>query len=107
MGIKVLTSNYRISLSQVKYVIVLLFKKVIATLYRTLVGSLIYLTVVCSDITFVLQLVSQFMVAPRSTDYAIALRISSLSKSDYARSEKQTLASRSSTESEYHALWLT
>ena len=30
MGIKVLTSNYRISLSQVKYVIVLLFKKVIA-----------------------------------------------------------------------------
>ena len=54
-----------------------------ATLYRTLVGSLIYLTVVCSDITFVLQLVSQFMVAPRSTDYAIALRISSLRQKYY------------------------
>jgi hypothetical protein len=46
-----------------------------ATLYRQLVGSLIYLTVTRPDIAYVVHLVSQFMSAPRSTHYATVLRI--------------------------------
>ncbi|GFZ03463.1 hypothetical protein Acr_16g0000870 [Actinidia rufa] len=45
------------------------------TLYRQLVGSLIYLTVTRLDISHVVHIVSQFMFAPRSTHYAAALRI--------------------------------
>eukprot|EP00268_Persea_americana_P062675 TRINITY_DN8052_c0_g1_i5.p1 TRINITY_DN8052_c0_g1~~TRINITY_DN8052_c0_g1_i5.p1 ORF type:complete len:143 (-),score=17.89 TRINITY_DN8052_c0_g1_i5:109-477(-) len=36
-----------------------------ATLYRQLVGSLIYLTHTCPDISFAINLVSQFMTQPR------------------------------------------
>ncbi|KAA8523659.1 hypothetical protein F0562_010082 [Nyssa sinensis] len=46
-----------------------------ATLYRQLIGSLIYLTVTRPDISYVVHLVSQFMSAPRSTHYAVVLRI--------------------------------
>ena len=46
-----------------------------ATLYRQLVGSLIYLTVTRSDLAYAVYLVSQFMSAPRSTHYAAVLRI--------------------------------
>lgn len=46
-----------------------------ATLYRQLVGSLIYLTVTRPDISYVVHLVSQFMAAPRSTHYAAVLQI--------------------------------
>ncbi|GFY95362.1 hypothetical protein Acr_10g0007470 [Actinidia rufa] len=47
-----------------------------ATLYRQLVGSLIYLTVTRPDIAHAVHLlVSQFMSAPRSTHYAAVLRI--------------------------------
>uniref|UniRef100_A0A2N9FWZ4 Leucine-rich repeat-containing N-terminal plant-type domain-containing protein n=1 Tax=Fagus sylvatica TaxID=28930 RepID=A0A2N9FWZ4_FAGSY len=46
-----------------------------ATLYRQLVGSLIYLTVTRPDLAYVVHLVSQFMSAPRSTHYATVLRI--------------------------------
>jgi len=46
-----------------------------ATLYRQLVGSLIYLTVTRLDISYAVHLVSQFMSAPRSTHYAVVLRI--------------------------------
>uniref|UniRef100_A0A2N9F074 Reverse transcriptase Ty1/copia-type domain-containing protein n=1 Tax=Fagus sylvatica TaxID=28930 RepID=A0A2N9F074_FAGSY len=46
-----------------------------ATLYRQLVGSLIYLTVTRPDLAYVVHLVSQFMSAPRSTHYAAVLRI--------------------------------
>uniref|UniRef100_A0A2N9FNI5 Reverse transcriptase Ty1/copia-type domain-containing protein n=1 Tax=Fagus sylvatica TaxID=28930 RepID=A0A2N9FNI5_FAGSY len=46
-----------------------------ATLYRQLVGSLIYLTVTRPDLAYVVHLVSQFMSAPRSTHYAAILRI--------------------------------
>jgi hypothetical protein len=46
-----------------------------ATLYRQLVGSLIYLTVTRPDISYAVHLVSQFMASPRSTHFAAVLRI--------------------------------
>jgi hypothetical protein len=46
-----------------------------ATLYRQLVGSLIYFTVTRPNISYAVHLVSQFMSAPRSTHYAAVLRI--------------------------------
>ena len=46
-----------------------------ATLYRQLVGSLIYLTVTGPDLAYAVHLVSQFMSAPCSTHYAAVLRI--------------------------------
>ena len=45
------------------------------TLYRQLVGSLIYLTVTRPDISYAIHVVSQFMAAPRSPHYAVVLRI--------------------------------
>ena len=45
------------------------------TLYRQLVGSLIYLTVTRPDISYAVHIVSQFMAAPRSPHYAAVLRI--------------------------------
>jgi hypothetical protein len=46
-----------------------------ATLYRQLVGSLIYLTMTRPDLAYVVHLVSQFMTAPRSAHYVAVLRI--------------------------------
>uniref|UniRef100_A0A2N9HM45 Uncharacterized protein n=1 Tax=Fagus sylvatica TaxID=28930 RepID=A0A2N9HM45_FAGSY len=46
-----------------------------ATLYRQLVGSLVYLTVTRPDIAHVFHLVSQFLVAPHSTHYAAVIHI--------------------------------
>ncbi|GKV12131.1 hypothetical protein SLEP1_g23321 [Rubroshorea leprosula] len=40
-----------------------------------LVGSLIYLTMTCLDITYAIHIVSQFMATPRSTHYAAILCI--------------------------------
>ena len=45
------------------------------TLYRTLVGSLVYLTVTRPDIAYAVHLVSQFLSSPRSTHFAAVLRI--------------------------------
>ena len=45
------------------------------SLYRHLVGSLVYLTVTRPDISYAIHQVSQYMSAPRSTHYAIVLRI--------------------------------
>uniref|UniRef100_A0A2N9FGK5 Reverse transcriptase Ty1/copia-type domain-containing protein n=1 Tax=Fagus sylvatica TaxID=28930 RepID=A0A2N9FGK5_FAGSY len=46
-----------------------------ATLYRQLVGSLVYLTVTRPDISYAVHIVSQFMAAPRSLHYAAVFRI--------------------------------
>jgi hypothetical protein len=46
-----------------------------ATLYRQLVGSLVYLTVTRPNISYAIHIVSQFMAAPRSLHYAVVLRI--------------------------------
>ena len=46
-----------------------------ATLYRQLVGSLIYLTVTRLDISYAIHVVSQFMATPRFPHYAVVLRI--------------------------------
>ena len=45
------------------------------SLYRQLVGNLVYLTVTCPDISYVVHQVSQYLSAPRSTHYAAVLRI--------------------------------
>ena len=45
------------------------------TLYKQLVGSLIYLTVTRPDISYTVHVVSQFMAAPRSPHYDVVLRI--------------------------------
>uniref|UniRef100_A0A2N9GZU4 Integrase catalytic domain-containing protein n=1 Tax=Fagus sylvatica TaxID=28930 RepID=A0A2N9GZU4_FAGSY len=46
-----------------------------ATLYRQLVGSLVYLTVTRPDISYAVHIVSQFMAASRSLHYAAILQI--------------------------------
>jgi len=45
------------------------------TLYRHLVGSLVYLTVTRHDISYTVHQVSQFMATPRSTHFSTVLRI--------------------------------
>ena len=45
------------------------------SLYRRLVGSLVYLTVTCPNISYAVHQVSQYLSAPRSTYYAVVLRI--------------------------------
>ena len=45
------------------------------SLYRRLVGSLVYLIVTRSDISYAVHQVSQYLSAPRSTYYAAVLRI--------------------------------
>ena len=45
------------------------------SLYRRLVGSLVYLIVTRPDISYAIHQVSQYLSAPRSTHYAAVLRI--------------------------------
>ena len=45
------------------------------SLYRRLVGNLVYLTFTCPDISYAIHQVSQYLSAPRSTHYAAVLRI--------------------------------
>ena len=45
------------------------------TLYRQLVGGLIYLTITRPDISYVVHVVSQFMTSPRTVHFAAVLRI--------------------------------
>ena len=46
-----------------------------ATLYRQIVGSLVYLTVTHPDTAYAVHIVSQFISVPRSAHYAAILRI--------------------------------
>ena len=46
-----------------------------ATRYRQLVGSLIYLTVTCPNISHAMSMVSKFMDTPCSVNYAVVLQI--------------------------------
>ena len=46
-----------------------------ATLYKQLVGSLIYLTITRPDISYAVHVVNQFMAAPGSPHYVVVLRI--------------------------------
>jgi hypothetical protein len=45
------------------------------TLYRTLVGSLVYLTITRPDIAYVVHVMSQFVVSPTTVHWAAVLRI--------------------------------
>ena len=45
------------------------------SLYRCLVGSLVYLTVTRPDISYAVHQVSQYLSAPRLTHYAVVLYI--------------------------------
>ena len=45
------------------------------TLYRLLIGSLVYLTVTRPDISYAVHIVGHFHVAPRSPHYRTVLRI--------------------------------
>ena len=45
------------------------------SLYKRLVGNLVYLTVTRPDISYVIHQMSQYLSAPRSTHYAAGLRI--------------------------------
>ncbi|KAL0534903.1 hypothetical protein IC582_029202 [Cucumis melo] len=103
------------------------------TLYRQLVGSLIYLTVTRPHIAYAVHIVSQFMVAPHTIHFIVVLRILRYIKGTLVHGLssplnphwfsldslmligrailliddlplKQSVVSRSSTESEYRAL---
>ena len=45
------------------------------SLYKHLVGSLVYLTVTHSDISYVVHQVSQYLSASQSTHYTVVMRI--------------------------------
>jgi len=45
------------------------------TLYRTIIRSLIYLTITHPDIAYVVHVVSQFVVSPTTVHWAVILRI--------------------------------
>ncbi|XP_015968023.1 uncharacterized mitochondrial protein AtMg00810-like [Arachis duranensis] len=95
------------------------------TLYRQLVGGLVYLTVTRPDIAYPIHVLNQFLSAPRITHYVTVLR--EYSDADWPgdpsdrhsitgyclflgdslilwQAKKQTFTARSSTEVEYHAL---
>uniref|UniRef100_A0A2N9FSX2 Reverse transcriptase Ty1/copia-type domain-containing protein n=1 Tax=Fagus sylvatica TaxID=28930 RepID=A0A2N9FSX2_FAGSY len=86
LGLEVSSSSDGYYLTQAKYTSDLISRAGIlnthdgeplldATLYRQLVGSLVYLTVTRPDISYAVHIVSQFMAAPQSLHYTAVLRI--------------------------------
>ncbi|XP_057487612.1 uncharacterized mitochondrial protein AtMg00810-like [Actinidia eriantha] len=45
------------------------------SLYRTIVGSLVYLTITCPDIVYAIHIVSQFVTSPTTVHWVVILRI--------------------------------
>ncbi|MED6183697.1 hypothetical protein PIB30_117439 [Stylosanthes scabra] len=88
------------------------------TIYRHLIGRLIYLTTTHPDITYATQQLSQFMAAPTNSHYRAAIRVLRYLKTSPGRgfcfflgdsliswkTKKQSTVARSSTEAEYRAL---
>ncbi|XP_016192159.1 uncharacterized protein LOC107633038 [Arachis ipaensis] len=72
LGLEVISTDDGISLSQAKYAFDLLARADNLTLYRQLVGGLVYLTVTRPDITYLVHVLSQFLSAPRTTHYVAA-----------------------------------
>ncbi|MCO5611995.1 hypothetical protein L7F22_066256 [Adiantum nelumboides] len=85
-----------------------------ATLYRQLIGSLIYLTITRSGTSFAVNTLAQYMQVPKVSHWIAAKRVLRKSISDNAfflgteaiswSSKKQNTISLSSTETEYKAL---
>ncbi|CAL2227734.1 unnamed protein product [Prunus armeniaca] len=98
------------------------------TLYRTIVGSLVYLTITRPDIAYVVHIVSQFVSSPTTLHWAAVIRIlrylrgtfwasdpfDRKSTTGYCiflgdsliswKSKKQSVVSRSSAKAEYRAM---
>nr|XP_027192695.1 uncharacterized protein LOC113787748 [Cicer arietinum] len=74
LGIEVAYSPKGYLLSQSKYIVNIL-EQAYPTLYRTLVDSLVYLTIIRPDIGYIVHIVNQFVVSPTTVHWAVVLRI--------------------------------
>ncbi|KAL0364507.1 UNVERIFIED_CONTAM: Retrovirus-related Pol polyprotein from transposon RE1 [Sesamum angustifolium] len=90
-------------------------QKVDGSMYRSLIGSLLYLTATRPDIMFATCLLSRFMQSPSQVHYAAAKMILRYLRGIFTwASKKQATVAQSSAEAEYiataatsnHAIWL-
>ncbi|XP_022857990.1 uncharacterized protein LOC111378929 [Olea europaea var. sylvestris] len=70
------------------------------TLYRTIVGCLVYLTITRPDIAYAIHIASDPIDRKSTTSFCVFLDDLLIS----CKSKKQTVVSRSSTEAEYQAM---